>query len=269
MYTERQLIDEIKYIAREGVDDQTLCENAYNFRFGGYNELLQRLARSRPTTWGHLRHNIGRLGCWYKAASFLTSNAANFANALENFSIDVVRQNVDRPRTPVRIMKLTDLFPENCSEGFDMSLSRMKTVFGTDAMKNANEHLCGHFQNNWRLKYHAEAKMADFFYCENRKFWRGDRYIGCSKGSCYCCDLYFWLHPGNFVRRPCHGNAWVQWQRPALLASPQAGHEMTKRMLQTVEGDVKRAILEGFSGHAFTCDSTTNISSLVKSLGIR
>ena len=67
---------------------------------------------------------------------------------------------------------------------------------------------------NFVPKVHAETLMVEHFYFNQLHFFGNDRYIGCSKPSCYCCDLYLRNHPGNFEARPSHGNVWVKWCLP-------------------------------------------------------
>lgn len=42
---------------------------------------------------------------------------------------------------------------------------------------------------------HAEIRVLEYFYENRLAFADNDRFIGCSKPACYCCQLYIQHHP--------------------------------------------------------------------------
>ncbi len=62
---------------------------------------------------------------------------------------------------------------------------------------------------------HAETLMMEHFYFNQLHFFGNDRYIGCSKPSCYYCDL--WEPPRQF-----RGST-VSWKRVGQMVPPFRG----------------------------------------------
>lgn len=111
---------------------------------------------------------------------------------------------------------------------------------------------------------HAETVALDFASSRGIQMVNDDRYIGCSKPSCYCCSLYMKYHPGGYRPRPTHGNVWVLW------CLPQAHHldevDITSlsilRHIANETRDLTEAILtKGRATSRRKFDSTTGIST--------
>lgn len=257
-----QLTEQIEDLLQEDKDDSTVCREAYDFSRSEAGFLLQSEEIRNSTTWMHLRHNIGRLASWYKAVKYLVNAAPSFPDALVDFVVEFVPQGYAWSKQVPFQHNLSDLFPRTETQGYDFSLDRMRTVFGVSAMEEVEINLNALRDGPRLLKLHAEVRVADFFHVSGRSYFRDVRYIGCSKGTCYCCDLYLAVHPGNLVRRPCHGNAWVKWQLSALMLTRIAETRPLERMVMRMRDDVSRAIMdEGQRGHAKTFDSSTGIMS--------
>lgn len=93
------------------------------------------------------------------------------------------------------------------------------------------------------LTAHAEVVLLEYVYHNDIRLVDDDRYIGCSKPSCYCCDLYMKYHPGNFVPRPSHGNAYVTWNFPLLATCHDPSvYKHTLQVMNQVTQHVRRDV---------------------------
>jgi hypothetical protein len=136
----------------------------------------------------------------------------------------------------------------------------------------SNDDLAARFMENFTdpnfvPKVHAETLIMEHFYFNQLHFFENDRYIGCSKPSCYCCDLYLRNHPGNFVARPSHGNVWVKWCPPFEVDEENVSKQMhavkmQKRILVNIIRDFESRLLSSTHEQVHLCDSTTALSRL-------
>ncbi|RVX73267.1 hypothetical protein B0A52_02909 [Exophiala mesophila] len=120
---------------------------------------------------------------------------------------------------------------------------------------------------------HAELLVLEHFHQNRLEFTANERYIGCSKPSCYCCHIYMQCHPGRFSLRPTHGNLWIQWAPPLALPPasrnpnaprPQNHHtfKMLQAMLIPIRLDLQEQIMSRRPKRRKEPDSTTGISSV-------
>lgn len=233
--------------------------------------MLAEQARSDHTgLWKYICHFVGRLGAWHKAAHFLFRHAADFADVLSSPSIEIVP--LEEPQgcpSPPEIWELGSLLSQTISPFFDLSKDRVDHLFGSGAFAAGSAQLKKYHERGWRPKEHAEATMARFFYQGIRQFVYQQRYIGCSKPSCVCCELYIELLPGNFERRPCHGNAWTQWRIPGLsFPFCEEDIALVQRMTDKLQRHNELEIISASKGHVFTHDSSTNMSSVFARLSL-
>jgi hypothetical protein len=64
---------------------------------------------------------------------------------------------------------------------------------------------------------HCEVQVAEYFYHNKLIFVGNDPYVGCSKPACFCCQLYFKFHPGDFVVPRSHHKIWLKWGLPGVV----------------------------------------------------
>lgn len=86
--------------------------------------------------------------------------------------------------------------------------------------------------------------MLEHFYLNNLNSAGGDRYIGCGKPSCYCCEMYMQFHPARTRARPYHANAWAQWSPPVAINEGPTTHTRHSlailcRMLNRLHHDIR------------------------------
>ena len=118
-----------------------------------------------------------------------------------------------------------------------------------------------------RLMAHAETFLLEHFYFQRLPYvWR-DKYIGCSKPSCYCCHLYQRFHPDNPVLRPAHGTAWHRWAAPIIIDRDMDRQKwrhhlaIVNKMNEHIRRDVLAEIRNRMPRRERVCDSTSKVTS--------
>ena len=118
-----------------------------------------------------------------------------------------------------------------------------------------------------RLMAHAETFLLEHFYFQRLPYvWR-DKYIGCSKPSCYCCHLYQRFHPDNPVLRPAHGTAWHRWAAPIIIDKDMDREKwrhhlaIVNKMNEHIRRDVLAEIRNRMPRRERVCDSTSKVTS--------
>lgn len=106
---------------------------------------------------------------------------------------------------------------------------------------------------------HAELVMLDKISQEDDfQFAFGVRYIGCSKPSCYLCDLYMKHHPLKLDHGPCHGNIFSNWCRPS---GTHEEVEVLKKMTDSMRQDFEAQLAVDVSDLESAFDSITGLSA--------
>jgi hypothetical protein len=90
-------------------------------------------------------------------------------------------------------------FQQDCIHDFDAELLKHRRL------KNDNTIV---------TRVHAEIIVADLFSRRNWLFVDDDKYIGCSKGACFCCASYLDLHHFGFVKPASHNEVILGWRGP-------------------------------------------------------
>jgi hypothetical protein len=252
-----------------------LCSLAYSFRSSDLLERLnQRHERSSslgPSTWSRLRHLIGRLGSWSRASKALLRGASVYPNLLTDFSIQYLPSPPPIP-APIEDEKtnldsaLGRMLSKN--EGPRLEAAR-EVVRNTKVLDISAQFYSKYTDPKFKPRIHAEVLLLEHFHHLKLEFVDNDRYIGCSKPSCYCCDLYMKVHPGNFVLRQSHGNLWVNWRAPIPpISDDKAAQKHTDRMLndmvQYVRRDALNQLLSKQPRRPKVPDSTTGMSTSIR-----
>lgn len=245
---------------------QQLCEAADQFR---HSESLKTLSRrvssvTSPSSWSLLRHYIGRLGSWHRAAQTLVDFACERHDMLRKVELRgwPTPKHVHAPLAD----DYTNLYN---------ALSRMFSVREQEDLARSIEalqrlrhvNLDETFQREYRNKHfkprvHAEAWLLEQFHRNGLAFVENYKYIGCSKPSCYCCSVYFQVHPGNFVQRPTHGNVWINWQLPLHqdIERQSQNASMTSAMTSKFRDDLKAQIHQATATQLRVPDSSTGLT---------
>jgi OTT_1508-like deaminase len=245
---------------------------AYDFRhFPSVERLSEKHSRATgPSVWSGLRHCIGRLGSWSKAAKILVCAANCYQDLISGFRVECLE--LPQPIAAPVADSQTNL---------DSALRRMLPANESDRLKKIQEIVRNnrvidiplkffeaYTDKNFKPRIHAEVLLFEYFHHKNLEFVNNDRYVGCSKPSCYCCDIYMKCHPGSFIARASHGNLWSNWRAPILpLEDGEAAQKHTRDMLsgmvKYIRQDALYQIESRLSPRQKVPDSTTGMSTSI------
>jgi hypothetical protein len=256
-----------------------MCSLAYSFRGLGLLETLsQRHERSGPTgpsLWSRSRHYVGRLGSWSRASKTLLRATKTIPNLVTSFQIECLS-----PPPPISAP-----CPDE-KTNLDSALGRMhgrdeiqrleearEVVRNTNSLDISAEFFDKYCDKKFKPRVHAEVLLLEHFYHQKLDFLDNDRYIGCSKPSCYCCDIYMKIHPGGFVQRPCHGNLWINWRAPVPpikddKAAQKHTANMLNEMIKYIRRDALNQLLSKRPRRPRVPDSTTGMSTSIREPGV-
>lgn len=116
---------------------------------------------------------------------------------------------------------------------------------------------------------HAEVQALEYFYTNGLKYAGNDRYVACSKPSCFCCLLYFKHHPSRVViPAESHQKVWPNWGLPKIekfkkgdVASNRQ-RDLVNKIAQTCREEIIFQVLGRSSLHPWHPDSQTAISDV-------
>lgn len=77
-------------VLREDKPLPQLYRDAYNLRTSHAAQLLLQRTEAKETRWSYLRHNIGRLGSWYKGSLMVAENAHQFSESSTSIALNMV-----------------------------------------------------------------------------------------------------------------------------------------------------------------------------------
>jgi OTT_1508-like deaminase len=253
-----------------------LCSLASSLRNSTLPEALnQKHLRSGATVspWSELRHYIGRLGSWSRASKVLLRAAKLFPNLLHDFHVEYLESPppIAAPSADEKTNldnALGRMIPKSETQRLQDVREAVKTF---TVMDISADFIATYKDGTFKPRIHAELLLLEHFYHRNLEFINNDRYIGCSKPSCYCCDLYMKCHPGGFVTRACHGNLWINWRAPIppIDDDEQARKhtaKMLNEMVKTVRRDAIGQLLSKKPRRRRVPDSTTGMSTSIPEL---
>ena len=228
---------------------------------------MQKLSRlitvsTAARLWVQVRHLLGRLCSWFRAARFLVLASCHFHDRIQGAELEIAHRP-DSLRAPENLPwsnpqeALSELFPNYDETRLENALQKRQESKLLNPITNSMHRMA---QGELKLQLHAEIVLLNHFKLKNLAFIDGDRYLGCSKPSCYCCDLYIRNHPGNYAPRPCHGNIWTKWAVPASYYEDQ-DEEVLQSMLSSVKVDLIHHIIYGSGDIHRVPDSTTGLVS--------
>jgi hypothetical protein len=265
------LLEDLQSLVRLQYQHHDLCSFAAQFRsLSALNDLCRKHSTSTGRSeWSKIRHCIGRLGSWSRASKIAVRVAKRNPHVVNNFQVYPV------PPCPPVIAPAAD--HKTTLQGL---LHRMLPKHENELLRRVWEALRGSrfvdfvagFQENYAnkkvgLHLHSEVLLLEHFYMNRFKFFGDERYIGCSKRSCYCCDHYIKLHPGEFVPRRSHGNLWIKWSLPSLVVDDDGkinwhAKRTLARMAQQVQNDALARIMSKLPCRPRMPDSSTGLSTI-------
>lgn len=264
-----ELCNHIRSLLQIQAHDQ-MCLAFYQFRFSQQYQDLALRCESRledsQEAWQATRHLIGRLGSWHKSTKVVLAQA--------------MRNPHMRQSPPVRCVDRFGATKFNFKPASFTLASAVEQTFssrnGGHALDSARAlfkqqqldlHEAFRKRKHWPFqpKVHAEVAMADHLFRYGLEFWDEDCYIGCSKPSCFCCDLYLRNHVRKFAARPCHGNIWINWcpTSPSMAedtARIMPTEKIIGAMIRKIQHEAELFLLSGLRLHRTRAESTTGFS---------
>ncbi|KIW82282.1 hypothetical protein Z517_05309 [Fonsecaea pedrosoi CBS 271.37] len=253
---DRELFSTLEQLVAVHADPLRLCANAYQLRrTQSMVQLSDKCLRDGDfSDWSLIRHYVGRLGSWMKAARTVVSFARQAPDVFRELQIEAVPNPLPSVIRWTRQLSTVEgvlqyLFPAFKSSPPGQSfkpLAESYQEFVTRTLRYKGD------QVEFRPKVHAEALIADHFYRHDLRFVNQDRYIGCRQ----------------FVERPCHGNTWIKWQPPyfgdigARNSSLISAQTLT-HMMSDIGDDIRKRIMAGGETGRRLPDSVTGLSTSI------
>jgi hypothetical protein len=249
-------------------DLSEVCNNAFRFRSSFWMTVVSQKAKkeTEPSFWKNIRHQIGRLGAWIKASNIIVDYYKQVPAIVRGFKFE-------RLSNPKR--RINPGFLQNLSmkEALDAAVPKYEVTelekklqkLQKDEKRTAADMFEKRMESKNRLRVHAEVTLLETFLSNDYDFWGPSKYIGCSKNSCYCCQLYIQHRSNDTIHRPSHGNVYRQWAAPELsdLPNDSLGNQLMtiNHISKSIRQDLKAKLLRGDAFRRRKQDSTTGISS--------
>lgn len=232
------------------------------------DQLRSNSLQDTRSPWVSIWHFVGRLGCWFAKCENLVLTARQFPRLFENARCKFLALPKDRNlpvcKSEVDLASaLKRMLPANQRN----NVSKLYEQMANMRLFNIADAFSENFtDNNLKGRVHAEVFLLEHFYFSKLRPWGREKYIGCSKRSCYCCSLYFRFHPGNFVLRPAHNTVHVGWIPPlmAQLNEPtERKHnlDIMNQMNAYMRRDIMEEIEERMPRREKAPDSTSGIDT--------
>lgn len=224
--------------------------------------------REAGSAWYNICHYIGRLGAWARAVKVVVYFVRHQPGSIRNFQVHSIA--TPPPVAPPPADHQTNLegvikrmLPKEKGR-VKMIITRLRNAMAP--VFDLDEEFSRRYRSKtFRPRSHAEVLLLDYFSTVGLAFFNNDEFVGSSKPSCYCCDLYFRFRRGTIVTRPTHGNVWPKWcLPPGLLEEDQRrlewdGKIILKRMTEKIRSDMLELIESDLPRRARMQDSTTGI----------
>lgn len=167
-----------------------------------------------------LAHYIGRLGAHAHAVRVIVKAALLVPSIKQIKQVQYEEaSNTKRISLPPGSRNAYQIMKRICSSLDATRMDQyMLAFFNQDFVHDFDPKLHKHpllqTGNTILTRVHAEILLADLF---SRRGWKcvdGDKYIGCSKGACFCCASYLSLHHFDFVKPASHNKVILGWRGP-------------------------------------------------------
>ncbi|KAG8629949.1 hypothetical protein KVT40_001568 [Elsinoe batatas] len=190
-------------------------------------------------------HFVSKLSKWHRVVPKLLGFARRHSYLLQNASCEWLKLS-ERTTMPSADEKTTvqSALRRMLPKEAQTQVSELQNHLHLQRDGKFEEYFIANYSDaNLSLVAHAEVVLLEHVYDHDIRLVEDDRYIGCSKPSCYCCDLYMKYHPGDFVPRPSHGNVYVTWNFPLLptCTNPKV-YEHTLQVMNQVIQHVRRDV---------------------------
>lgn len=146
----------------------------------------------------NIRHSIGRLAHHIRAPRQVIEDFSKLEGLLDTYSVRHIPQvaNITAPKADDHTTLqgiIGRMFPSNNNSllrEYEENLPIMNQKL------SLQEKFMEQYNNpNFKPIVHAEIRVLEYFYGNDLVFAGKDRFIGCSRPACYCCQLYIQHHP--------------------------------------------------------------------------
>lgn len=269
--TEAKLLSDLKHVL-EMTDSSELSTFAFNYVKSNtvrevHAKYSGRAPREAGSAWYNICHYIGRLGAWARAVKVVVHFVRDKPQVTDGFQVCLVPSpwSIAAPpedrRTKLEIV-FRALFPEEPARA-EAILTWIRQA--TASVFDIDEEFARKYETRtFRTRTHAEVLLLDYFSKHELEFFNDDDFVGSSKPSCYCCDLYFKLH-GTVMTRSTHGNVWPKWcLPPGMLQEHERkleweGKIILKSMTDRLWSDILQLFDSNMPHHARVQDSTIGL----------
>ncbi|GAW15711.1 hypothetical protein ANO14919_051300 [Xylariales sp. No.14919] len=249
-----------------------LCYTAYQERD---SSMMRRLS-SHPQLHGNVSvaikdtvHHLGRLAHHIRAPQQIIEDVSShpeLRNVLDEFEVRSLLPLpiIDRPCAEPDIHMYSIMnrmipcgeFDARYKEAADIMNQRFEIVPRFKKMYD---------DKNFKPLMHAEIQVLEHFWGKRKRFFNDDRYIGCSKPACYCCDLYMQNHPSRCVIPQTSRKVYVNWGLKVLSQGSQDAEykhqrDMLNKMAKSIRNDALDQILRKTSAAPWHPDSQTGFT---------
>lgn len=256
---------------------RALCQWAYEYSKHTDFKHLDEKCASEPKipVYHQIRHYIGRLGSWHRAALALVHAAVEIPIHIASLSVEFVPPQPTCWSSTVEVVRLRELIETlDIGLNIDYVLQHLQIFYSQTSQRR--ENLTDNLQQafaaqltrpQFRPIVHAEVLLADYVFAGRLRFIMDDRYIGCSKPACVLCRLYLEEHPLQVASPPCHGNLWPQWSPPLLNSGRPSEHveDLTEIITIRLRTFLRDRLIHGQTDFSRLPDSMTGITPRTKS----
>lgn len=212
-------------------------------------------SESPPAHWTSLRHHLGRIHSFRRAAASIAEAPSEWPDLFKNFSFDFIPSAAkERPHRiqPTNMLRMFSIaFP-------DSDISEFTGLEGTDFARTLA---------NTRIEstmIHAEVNLhphlVDKGYVEPANFWEGSPFIATSKPPCQSCHYYFKVVDNHFQVQATNMNLYPKCRLPSGCSE-----EILDDILLDMQDETRRVLrteTANYTRYDSRTDSATRMSTL-------
>lgn len=212
-------------------------------------------SKSLESPWKDLRHSLGRLDAFRRAAAGITESSTHWPHLFSEFKIRMLqsyqKDNTPFPgkiREPSEMIGSMTSIPERKHKLLE-AVSLMESHSDMLSLASRIKKTC--ISDKFTPEAHAEMIVLDWLEKSEgtlpTRFFGRYRYIGSSKPTCRLCHYYFADHDSGVSVRNTHHNIYVNWKIPDVFESQHSSavERQKKQVLSIIERlrkDIFRAL---------------------------
>lgn len=213
-------------------DHVSLCRLAYDVRDSTKVRELEQAGWAAEASTGHdgaandfssAKHYIGRLAHHIRAPKQLLEDSRRLERLFDLYDVCPIPVAYSQARPPRDSHTTLDGILRRMLAAADDRLPKLREALSAmDEEFGILDQVLRYYEDGkLRPQVHAEIHVLDHFFMHKLSFADGDRYIGCSKPACLCCNLYIRYHPARCVEPESHQKVYPNWAPPDLPGRQQ------------------------------------------------